>query len=113
MVTFVSGGTRRWHWSADMNGDGLITISDVWATLKWLFFYPGDFCIYVVSQSEGWASFLKRLPQFFETDPPQYGGRLSFVLSAMAWLLVWAVLEGIREDIDRRKRHKTPTESDE
>jgi hypothetical protein len=32
----------RWKIAWDMNGDGMVTISDVWLWLKWIFFAPGD-----------------------------------------------------------------------
>jgi hypothetical protein len=33
-------GYRIWQFAADMNGDGVVTISDVWLWFKWLYFYP-------------------------------------------------------------------------
>ena len=68
----------------DMNGDGITTISDVWAWIDWLFFYPGDYFFSVVLETP-------KLAQFLEMTPTIYGGWLSGVLSATAWLLAFGV----------------------
>jgi len=42
---FLLGGAiidnnRQWSFTADMNLDGVVTISDSWLWFKWIFFYP-------------------------------------------------------------------------
>ena len=39
---------RQWSFVADMNFDRVITVSDCWLWLKWLFYYPGDLAIQTV-----------------------------------------------------------------
>jgi hypothetical protein len=68
--------TRQWRWSADMDDDGSITITDVWLWARWLFFYPGDLMV------------AGGLGRFLGIDSTYYGGSLSFWISAALWLFV-------------------------
>ena len=74
------GDYRPWDFVADMNMDGLITISDVWLWFKWLFFIPGDSLILFLGPSA--------VGRFFEMSPENYGGGFSFLMSASAWMSV-------------------------
>jgi hypothetical protein len=73
---------RPWEMiRADMNYDGLVTISDIWLWLKWLFFLPGDSAIWLtMDRAYGLATFL-------EFSTTSYGGWLSGFLSVVGWLL--------------------------
>jgi hypothetical protein len=74
-------GTLRWQFSWDMNGDGVITISDTWLLLKWLFFAPGDYLLL-------W--FMQVVPQaaiYFEVTPASLFGLGSGVLSFFCWMI--------------------------
>jgi hypothetical protein len=80
-ISSVAGGDteakRQRTFAADMNGDGTITISDVSAWIGWLFFYPGDYIVYLIlSDSPGIARFLEEVAHFFEIEitPLRYGG---------------------------------------
>ncbi len=42
------GQFRQWSFIADMNASGSVTISDTWLWVKWLFYYSGDFSLYLV-----------------------------------------------------------------
>jgi len=74
---------RRWSFTADMDGNGTITITDARRWVSWLYYYPGDLLIRVCSGS--------RVGQFFELSAEDYGGTLSFLVSLMCWIL-WLVL---------------------
>jgi len=76
---------RQWELVSDMNGDGFITISDVWAWVGWVFYYPGDIAIYSMNSIREGALLLNNYARFFETTPPQYGGWVSFFISLAAW----------------------------
>lgn len=75
---------RIWSFVADMNGDGAVTISDVWLWFKWLYFYPGDGFLFA---TEKWAP---KLAQFFELSVATYSGGFSGVMSFFVWLFVLA-----------------------
>ena len=76
---------RQWAWIADMTGDGIVTIGDIWAWVGWLFYYPGDIAIYGMLKVEGFA-------KFFELTPAHYGGALSFLISLGFWMLLCVLL---------------------
>jgi hypothetical protein len=72
----------RWSFAADMNGDGLVTISDAWLWLKWIFFAPGDLLLLLL-MSHGTSVAL-----FFEINPASLYGALSGMFSVFIWLWV-------------------------
>jgi hypothetical protein len=79
---------RPWYFVADMNYSGSVTISDFYLWIKWLYFYPGDIFLKMV------AGELPRLISFFEMSniSNSYGGILSGILSAIAWISLPAIL---------------------
>lgn len=83
LLVVTGDGTwhARWQLEFDMNHDGAITISDVWAWLMWLYFAPGDFIIL------GTVKYFPALAKFFEIDASMTYGRLSFCLSTILYLL--------------------------
>lgn len=77
---------RLWIFREDMNGDGRVTIRDIWALGSWLFFYPGDLLIYFVyHHMPQVAADLRSFADFFEVQPLWYGGLFSFILSIVGW----------------------------
>ena len=70
---------------ANMNRDGIFTISDVGAWIGWLFFYPGDLVIYGILSIE-------QLARFFEVTPAHYGGLFSFLFGLAIWPILLLVL---------------------
>ncbi len=70
---------------ANMNRDGIFTISDVGAWIGWLFFYPGDLVIYGILSIE-------QLARFFEVTPAHYGGLFSFLFGLAIWPIPLLVL---------------------
>jgi hypothetical protein len=70
---------RQWRFVADMNGDGLVTSSDVPLWTHWGFFLPGDAFIAQFGST--------RLGTFLEVTPASFGGTTSAVLSVALWLL--------------------------
>jgi hypothetical protein len=82
--------TFRWIFVADMNGDGLITISDFWLWVKWVFYAPGD-CILL-----GVMLQMPSLAKFFEISTLFLFGWWSFFLSLFVW---WLVTAGVLNEI--------------
>jgi len=80
---------RDWGLRWDMNYDGSFTISDVWALLHSLFFYPGDWIIahWLINSAFG---------NFFEFSKTDFGGVFSMLISTLLWgillLLLWLLL---------------------
>jgi hypothetical protein len=65
-----------------MNGDGMVTISDVWLWLKWIFFAPGDFLLLVLMK------YGTSVALFLEITPANISGVLSGVISAFVWFVM-------------------------
>ena len=79
-------GNRLWTFQADMNGDGAVTVSDIWLWLKWLWFYPGDWILLQFGPT--------KIGKFFELSPQDYGGRLSgFITFALVAFFVYMLVE--------------------
>jgi hypothetical protein len=75
---------RQWRFLADMNGDGMITASDLPLWAKWVYFLPGDAFI---------AQFgTTKLGQFLELTPASLGSPTSAALSAVLWLAALLVV---------------------
>ena len=74
---------RMWAFVADMNGDGVVTISDVWLWFEWLYFYPGDGVVWVVGTA------LPAAARFLEVTPASYGAASG---SGIISLLIWGGL---------------------
>jgi len=64
---------RRWDFVADINGDGKESVRDLWLHFHWAFFYPGDWIIYYLSDTD--------YGKYWEISPNDYGGLLSALLS--------------------------------
>src|SRR6266850_116656 len=71
---------RQWSFFADMNHDGVVTISDVWHWFKWLYFYPGDLAL------QGMLSYLPGFSTFFEVTGESFGGWGSGIFSFLCGL---------------------------
>jgi hypothetical protein len=83
----------RWHFAADMNGDGVFTIADVWLMVKYVYFAPGDAIIFAhMTDPE-----LPTLLTLFEPDASWLYGWASGVLSGLVWFVVlWIIAAHIR-----------------
>lgn len=80
---------RNWRFVVDMNGDGAVTISDVWLWVKWLYIYPGDGVLHLL------ATNLPSVAKFFEVSSASYGSSISGFLSFFIWAVffsTWAAM---------------------
>ena len=74
-------GTRRWEFVADMTGNGTVTVSDFWLWIEWLYFWPGDYLIWLVIR------YLPAVASFLELNPGKYSGPLSLFISFGLWIV--------------------------
>ena len=86
---------ERWTFTADMNGDGAVNLSDLWLWAQWMFFAPGDLLLLVCMKH------FPGLALFLELDAASLSGPLSgtlfFCLALVAIALVmlgFVFLEG-------------------
>ena len=77
---------RQWHFVADINNSGLVTISDIWLLFKWLYFYPGDYLINFFVEQE------PEIGRFLELSYSYYGGFLSGFISLFSWITAIAMV---------------------
>jgi hypothetical protein len=70
---------RLWVFKADMDFNGLVTISDTWLWFKWLFFYPGDFLILAIMK-------FGDIQTFLELSASTFGNWFSGIISFIFWL---------------------------
>lgn len=75
----------------DMNGDGIQSISDLWAVLWHIFHYPGDSLVGAFAGQPKYAA-------FFEITPASCGGLVSSIISIACWLFLLSLINAI----DRR-----------
>jgi hypothetical protein len=65
-----------------MNDDGVVTISDAWLWLKWIFFAPGDLLLLLL------MNYGTPVALFLEISPTSISGILSGFMSGIIWLIV-------------------------
>lgn len=84
---------RDWVLKKDMNLDGSFTITDIWLLFKSLYFYPGDYLLNSIINTN--------FGKFFEISINDYGGFASGLISFFSWLflvfLPLGLLESFRE----------------
>ena len=72
---------RLWFFEADMDQNGVITISDLWLWVQWLFFYPGDLLILGIMK-------FGDIHTFFELSSSTFGNWFSGIISFIFWLSI-------------------------
>ena len=72
---------RLWFFEADMDQNGVTTISDIWLWVQWLFFYPGDFLILGIMK-------FGDIHTFFELSSSTFGNWFSGIISFIFWLSI-------------------------
>ena len=79
--------TRLWEFSADMNLDGSVTISDIGLWVSWLLSYPGDWAILKLTHNP--------IGKFFEFSSADYGGFASFLISVLFLIVVFFIVPAV------------------
>ena len=77
---------ERWTFTADMNNDGIVDLSDVGLWAKWVFFAPGDLLLLVCMKH------FPGLAQLLELDAASLSGPLSGTLFFCVSLVVIALV---------------------
>jgi len=89
---------QRWTFVTDVNGDGMLTISDANEWIRWIFFAPGDWVALVAMKH------LTPVALFFEITPTSLYGWGAGTVAAVLWLcaigLAFSVYESLAEMID-------------
>ena len=93
---------RQWNFDADMNHDGIVTISDVFLWFQWLYFYPGDFLLNILIGTD--------IGQFLELSPRDFGRIGSGVVSFVIWGFAILMAMGLREQWKMPRNRFMPPE---
>lgn len=80
---------------ADMNADGVVTISDVGLWMKWVFFWPGDTAVQLIGPTA--------VGRFLEITEASLGGWGTGILSLAVWCAVIVII-GILDEPFRSKK---------
>lgn len=94
---------ERFALAADMNGDALTTITDVWLWSKTVFLLPSNFVTAVFQGRDGNSA----IAQFFEMNcstGQSWGGA---IFSFLMWLAVLSALSGMLSDMRGKYLSKT------
>ena len=75
---------RQWRFVADMDRDGVVTLSDAGLWVQWMFFMPGDALIAAIGPTA--------LGRELELTQASFGGTAAAVLSVLGWLLAACAL---------------------
>jgi hypothetical protein len=67
-------------WVADANADGIVTIADIVPWCLQAYFLPGDWAIWAL------GTYLPSAAEFLQLSEGSYGGTVSALVSAAAWL---------------------------
>jgi len=87
--------TRLWEFSADMNLDGSVTISDIGLWVNWIFTYPGDWIILKLTHNN--------IGRFFEFSAADYGGVFSFLISLFVFSMIFFIPSVITDGVSEQK----------
>ena len=80
---------------ADINGDGRVTIGDVPGWVQWLFYYPADWLVSMLSEpGNEWVD-------FFEMRSANDSAMFPLVVSVSFWLAVCVLCFGLKRAIGK------------
>ena len=77
---------KPWEFAADMNLDGIFTISDIMAILIQLFFLPGDSLLFFI------LNYLPKVTELLELSYDNYHGMFAGIVSFIVWVLLIPII---------------------
>lgn len=82
---------KPWEFVADMNSDGVFTLSDIIAILIQLFFLPGDSLLFLI------LNYLPKATKLLELSYDNYHGVFAGIVSFIVWVfLIPIIVNGIK-----------------
>ena len=73
---------KPWEFVADMNSDGVFTISDIIEIFIQLFFLPGDSLLFLI------LSYLPKATKLLELSYDNYHGVFAGIVSFIVWVFL-------------------------
>ncbi len=86
---------RQRNLRADINGDGRVTISDLPGWIKWIFYYPGDWLVLMLSERSN------KLVDFLELRATNHSAAFNLIVSVSFWLAVIVLCFGLKRVIKK------------
>ncbi len=77
---------KPWEFAADMNFDGIFTISDIIEILIQLFFLPGDSLLFFI------LNYLPEVTRLLELSYDDYHGIFAGIVSFIVWVFLLPVI---------------------
>ncbi len=77
---------KPWEFVADMNSDGVFTLSDIIAILIQLFFLPGDSLLFLI------LNYLPKATRLLELSYDNYHGIFTGIVSFIVWVFLLPVI---------------------
>ena len=82
---------KPWEFVADMNADGVFTLSDIIEIFIQLFFLPGDSLLFLI------LNYLPKVTELFELSYDDYHGMFAGIVSFIVWVfLIPIIVNGIK-----------------
>ena len=80
---------KPWEFMADMNSDGVFTISDIVEILIQLFFLPGDSLLLLI------LNYLPKAAQLLELSYDNYHGMFAGIVSFIIWVFLLPIIVNV------------------
>lgn len=82
---------KPWEFVADMNSDGVFTMSDIIEIFIQFFFLPGDSLLFLI------LNYLPKVTELFELSYDDYHGMFAGIVSFIVWVfLIPIIVNGIK-----------------
>jgi hypothetical protein len=77
---------KPWEFVADMNSDGVFTMSDIVEILMQLFFLPGDSLLFLI------LNYLPKAAELLELSYDNYHGMFGGIVSLIVWVFLLPIV---------------------
>ena len=80
---------KPWEFVADMNSDGVFTMSDIIEIFIQLFFLPGDSLLFLI------LNYLPKATEFLELSYDNYHGMFAGIASFIVWVFLLPIIVNV------------------
>jgi len=80
---------KPWEFVADMNSDGIFTMSDIIEIFIQLFFLPGDSLLFLI------LNYLPKVTQLLELSYDNYHGMFAGIVSCIVWVFLLPIIVNV------------------
>ncbi|NQT69082.1 MAG: hypothetical protein HQ552_05830 [Desulfobacteraceae bacterium] len=80
---------KPWEFVADMNSDGIFTMSDIIEIFIQLFFLPGDSLLFLI------LNYLPKVTELLELSYDNYHGMFAGIVSFIVWVFLLPIIVNV------------------